>query len=60
MTFDVKMKGNFRIKARFVTDGHKTNTPAAMTYSSVLSKDSVLISLTIAALNDLDVLACDV
>lgn len=30
-----------------------------MTCSSVVSKDSVRISVTIAALNDLDVLACD-
>jgi hypothetical protein len=60
MIFDVKMGENFRRKARFVADGHKTQTPAAMTYSSVVSRDSVRIALTIAALNDLDVLACDI
>jgi hypothetical protein len=60
MIFDVKMGENFRRKARFVADGHKTKTPAAMTYSSVVSRDSVRIALTIAALNDLDVLACDI
>ncbi len=59
MTFDVKMGENFRRKARFVADGHKTKTPAAMCYSSVVSRDSVRIALTIAALNDLDILACD-
>jgi hypothetical protein len=58
--FDVKMGENFRRKARFVADGHKTNTPAAMTYSSVVSRDSVRIALTIAALNDLKILACDI
>ena len=31
-----------------------------MTYSSVVSRDSVWITLTIAALNDLDVLACNI
>ena len=31
-----------------------------MTYSSVVSRDSDRIALTIAALNDLDVLACDI
>ncbi len=60
MIFDVKMGENFRRKARFVADGHKTKTPAAMTYSSVVSRDSVRIALTIAALNDLDILACDI
>ncbi len=58
--FDVKMGENFRRKARFVADGHKTKTPAAMCYSSVVSRDSVRIALTIAALNDLDIMACDI
>eukprot|EP00980_Cylindrotheca_fusiformis_P019487 scaffold6736_cov93-Cylindrotheca_fusiformis.AAC.1 len=31
-----------------------------MTYSSVVSRDSVRIALTIAALNGLDILACDI
>ena len=37
-----------------------TTALAALTYSSVVSRDSVQISLTIAALNDLKVLACDI
>ena len=49
-----------RRKARFVADGHKTKTPATMTYLSVVSRDLVLIALPIAALNDLEVLACDI
>ena len=57
MIFDVKMGKIFRRKARFVADGHKTKTPAAMTYSSVVPMDSVRIALTISALNYLDVLA---
>ncbi len=60
MIFDVKMGENFRRKARFVADGHKTKAPAALCYSSVVSRDSVRIALTIAALNDLDILACDI
>jgi hypothetical protein len=60
MIFDVKMGENFRRKARFVADGHKTKTPAVMTYSLVVSRDSVRIALTIAALNDLDIMACDI
>ena len=54
------MGNKLRRKARFVSDGHKTKTPAAMTYSSVVSRESVRISLMIAALNDLDVLAFDI
>jgi hypothetical protein len=60
MIFDVKMGENFRRKARFMAEGHKTKTPAAMCYSSVVSRDSVRIALTIAALNGLDILACDI
>ena len=30
--FDVKTDKNFRRKAQFFADGHKTKTPAAMTY----------------------------
>ena len=60
MIFDVKMGENFRRKARLVADGHKTQTPASLTYSSVVSRDSVRIALTIAALNDLDIMACDI
>jgi hypothetical protein len=60
MPHDVKMGKNFRRKARFVADGHKTKTPAAMTYSSVVSRDLVRIALTIAALNDLDIMACNI
>ena len=58
--FDIKLGENFRRKARLVGGGHKTVTPAAMTYSSVVSRDSVRIALTIAALNGLQVRACDI
>ena len=37
-----------------------TVTPAALTYASVVSRDSVIIALTIAALNGLEVMACDI
>ena len=37
-----------------------TNTPNTLTYSSVISRDSVRIALTIAALNELSVMACDI
>ena len=57
MIFNIKMGENFRRKARMVADGHLTEAPAALTYSSVVSREPVQIALTIAALNDLKVLA---
>ena len=60
LIFDVKLGENFRRKARYVADGHKTETPAAVTYSTVVSRDSVRILLMIAALNDLDIMCADV
>lgn len=60
MIFDVKMGENFRRKARMVAGGHMTEAPSSITYSSVVSRDSVRIALTIAALNNLKVLACDI
>ena len=58
MVFDVKM--DFTRKARFVAGGHTTEAPSSLTYSSVVSRDSVRILLTIAALNEMDIFACDV
>ena len=58
MIFDVKM--DFTRKARFVAGGHTTDTPCSITYSSVVSRDSVRLAFLIAGLNDLDVLAGDV
>ena len=41
--FDIKLREDFRRKARYVADGHKTKTPGLVTYSSVVSRDSVRI-----------------
>ena len=60
MIFDAKLGENFRRKVRLVGRGHTTTSPASSTYSSVVSRDSVRIALPIAALNDLDILACDI
>ena len=49
--FDLKLSENFRRKARFVADGHLVETPASVTYSTVVSQDSVRILLMVAALN---------
>ena len=58
--FDVKMDDNFTRKARLVAGGHTTETPNAMTYSSVVSRDSVRLAFMLAALNNLDVVSADV
>ena len=60
LIFDIKMSENFRRKARLVADGHKTDPPASVTYSTVVSRDSIRICLMLAALNDLDVKCADV
>jgi hypothetical protein len=56
--FDVKM--DFTRKARFVAGGHMTETPSSLTYSSVVSRESVKIAFLIAALNDIDIMSCDI
>ena len=60
IVFDVRLGENFRRKARFCADGHKTGAPASVTYSTIVARDSVRILLLIAALNDLDLLGADV
>ena len=54
MMFDIKIE-DFRQKACLVSGGQMTDAPAVMTYANVLSCKTVCITLTIAALNDLDV-----
>jgi hypothetical protein len=58
--FDIKMGENFRRKARLVANGNETEALPIITYSSVVSRDSVRIALMIAALNDLKLLSCDI
>ena len=60
LIFDIKLGENFRRKARCVGDGHRTATPSSVTYSSVVSRDSVRIGLLIAALNELDIKCADI
>ena len=53
MIFDVKLDSGFTQKARLVADEYNQDIPNSMTYSSVVSRDSVRIMLTLAALNGL-------
>jgi hypothetical protein len=59
MIFDMKME-DFRRKAWFVAGGHTTDAPHVVTYASFASRESVRISLTLAALNDLDFMMGDI
>ena len=58
MNFEVKI--DLRRKARYVAGGHLTDPPTSMTYSTVVSRESVRIAFLVAALNGLDVLAGDI
>lgn len=58
LVFEVKF--DLRRKARYVAGGHLTTTPSSMTYSSVVSRESVRIGFLVAALNGLDVWAADI
>jgi Reverse transcriptase (RNA-dependent DNA polymerase) len=58
LIWDVKM--DFTRKARWVLDGHKTHDPVGSTYAGVVSRESVRIAFTYAALNEVDVCAADI
>lgn len=58
MVFDVKF--DLTRKARYVAGGHLTEAPSALTYASVVSRESVRILFTVAALNGLEVRMCDI
>ena len=60
LIFDVKISEKFRRKVIFVDDGHIVETPASVTYSTVVYCDSVRILLLAAALNGLEVKGADV
>ena len=54
MVFDIKME-DFRQQARLGAGGHMTNAPATITYTSIVSRDTVRIALMIVAFNELEV-----
>lgn len=58
MIFDIKM--DMTRKARYVANGSKTTEPSGSKYAGVVSRESVRIAFTYAALNDLDILAADI
>jgi hypothetical protein len=58
MILDVKC--HLTRKARFNAGGHWTQASAQLTYSSVVTRESIRIAFLIAALNELDILAADI
>ena len=58
LVWDVKI--DFTRKARWVLAGHKTADPIGSTNAGMVSRESVCIALTYAALNIIDVFAADI
>ena len=58
LIFDVKM--DLTRKARLVAEGHRTEDPVESIYAGVVSRETVRISFTYAALNGLSVEAADI
>ena len=59
MVFDIKIK-YLHWKAYLVAGGHVIHTPDVITFSSMVIKDIVCISLIMAVLHDLELKATDV
>ena len=58
LVFDVRM--TLERKARWVKDGHRTPEPVNSTFAGVVSRESISIALTYAALNGLSVYGADI
>ena len=51
MIFDINMDGRFTGKAFYVAGSYTNDPSSSITYSSVVSRDSIIIEFTLAALN---------
>ncbi len=58
IVFDVKM--DFTQKARWIKDGHKTPDSTTSSFAGIVSRDSIRISLTYAALLGLPVIGANI
>ena len=58
MIFDIKL--DLTRKARFVAGGHWTDPDPTLSYSTVVTRDSVRIAFLLAALNEIDIKAIDI
>ena len=59
MIFDIKME-DFHHNAGLVTGGHVIDTPDTIIYAIVVSRETVIIALTLAALNYFPVKVADI
>jgi hypothetical protein len=59
VVFDSNSKMDFTRNVRFVAGGHTTETPTSISYSSVVSRDSVRLAFLIAAINNIDIMSVD-
>ena len=57
LIFEVKLSEIFRRKSKFVADGHRAKAPKSISYSTVVSHDSVRIAFLLAVLNNLQVVS---
>ena len=54
------MKIDLTSKSRFMANASKTEAPVALPYLDIVSMDNIWLAFLIAALNELDVMACDI
>ena len=57
MIFDIKMDGNFARKSRLVACGHNTAPPFSITYSIVVTRESVRLEFLVSGLRNLYIYA---
>ena len=61
MSHDIQCKDGFHMESLIgCWWSHITDPPTNLTYSSIVSRDSLHIAFLIAALNDLNILATDI
>ena len=58
--FYINMDVKFTRKERLVASGHKNDPPTLITYSSIVSRDSIHITFFLAALNDLNMYSVNI
>ena len=60
MIFDINMDGRFTRTEILVSDCPTTASPSSITYSSVVSRQSVKISFLLSSLNNLGIFYCGI
>ena len=60
MTFVINIDGKFNRKEILVADYHTIEPPPSVTYSSVVSRESIINSFLLASLDGLEIFACNI